>query len=360
MRMGAMRDKTDNYWMADLYGELQLEPPGAKRSWLAVVPGLLLVTIAACAALWLSEHYGAPAILIGLLLGFALNFAGEDVRLLPGLDLASQTLLRVGIVLLGLRVTFAEIASLGAGPFLALLAIMACVIGTGILAARLVRLDWQFGLLAGGATAICGISAALALWSIIGSKRVGQEGFAIVVLGTTLSSALALVAYPALAGALGLDDRQAGFLIGAAIHDVAQAIGGGFAFSDEAGAVATVVKLSRVAMLVPLLIVVGLLLQRGGTRDAGTGPALSLRRGIPWFIAGFVALVTLNSTVALPPMAGEWGASAASFFLLLAVTSAAIKANLSGILAHGWRSFVPVVGSTLVAFILALSFAHFI
>ena len=70
--------------------------------------------------------------------------------------------------------------------------------------------------------------------------------------------------------------------------------------------------------------------------------------------------MTLNSTVALPPTAGEWGASAASFFLLLAVTSAAIKANLSGILAHGWRSFVPVVGSTLVAFILALSFAHVI
>lgn len=351
--MGMMRGETDHYWMADLYGELQLAPAAEKQRWSAPVPGLLLVTVAALAALWLAQQYGAPAILIGLLLGFALNFTNSDQRLRPGLDFASQTLLRIGIVLLGLRVTFGEIAALGLVPFLALLAIMAAVIAVGMLSARLVGRDVQFGLLAGGATAICGISAALALWGIIGTKRVSQEGFAITVLGVTLASALALATYPGLSAMLGLSATQAGFLVGASIHDVAQAIGGGFAVSEAAGEVATVVKLSRVAMLVPVLLLTALFL---GSK--AQGQRFSIRQGVPWFIAGFVIVVALNSMLAIPAVVVDSGTTAAGFFLLLAVTSAAIKADLSGILAHGWRSFVPVASATFTAFVLALGVAR--
>ena len=168
----------------------------------------------------------------------------------------------------------------------------------------------------------------------------------------TLASALALATYPALAAMLGLTDTQAGFLIGASIHDVAQAIGGGFAVSDKAGEVATVVKLSRVTLLVPLLLLVALFLGR-----QGGGNRFSLRQGVPWFIAAFVAVVALNSFVQIPAAVGQAGASAAGFFLLLAVTAAAIKADLSGILSHGWKAFVPVAASTLTAFALALSIA---
>ena len=350
-----MRGKSDQYWMADLYGELQLAPREEKRAWTAVLPGLVLVGIAAIAALWLSDNYGAPSILLGLLLGFALNFASADTRILPGLDFASQTLLRIGIVLLGLRVTLSQIASLGLLPFLALIGIMAAVVGAGIVAARLAKLDWQLGLLAGGATAICGISAALALWSVIGSKRVGQEGFALTVLGVTLASGLALATYPALSTALGLSDTQAGFLTGAAIHDVAQSIGGGFAVSQEAGEVATVVKLSRVALLVPLLLLASWFL---GGAGAGEAKRFSLKTAVPWFIAGFVVLVIVNSLVALPQQIGDWGASVAGFFLLLAVIAAAIKADLSDILAYGWRAFLPVIAATLTAFVLALLVAR--
>ena len=350
-----MADKPDQYFMADLYGELQLAPQVEKRHWHAVVPGLVLVGIAAFAALWLSEHYGAPPILLGLLLGFALNFASADTRLLPGLDLASQTLLRLGIVFLGLKVTWSEIAALGLMPFLGLVAMMAAVIGVGLLTARLARLDLHLGLLAGGATAICGISAALALWGIIGSKRVSQEGFAITVLGVTLASATALATYPVLATSLGLTDAQAGFLVGASIHDVAQAIGGGFAISEGAGEVATVVKLSRVALLVPLLLLVAFFLGRSA---AGEGRTFSIRQGVPWFIAGFIAVVIVNSLVALPPQLGEWGGSLASFFLLLAVIAAAIKADLSQIFGYGWRAFLPVVACTLAAFSIALVMAQ--
>ncbi|GAA4043536.1 YeiH family protein [Parerythrobacter jejuensis] len=345
----------ETYWMADLYGELQLAEPAPRRSLVSYLPGLGLVLVASLAALWLSEHYGPPAVLMGLLIGLALNFTNSDTRLSPGLDFASQTLLRIGIVLIGLRITWAEIAGLGVQPFLYLVMIMAGVIAAGLLAARLLRQDLAFGLLAGGATAICGASAALALWSLLGEKRVSSERFTIVLLGTTIASAAAMTFYPAIAGFLGLSDQQAGFLIGASIHDVAQAIGGGFAYSDPAGEVAAVVKLSRVAMLVPILLLVSFVIARSDKdADGDVAEKLTLARALPWFIVGFILLVAINSLVALPDVVTKTGAEAASLFLLFAVTAAAIKSNLGGLLAHSLRSFGPVIITTLTAFLLAL------
>ncbi|WP_461455870.1 YeiH family protein [Parasphingorhabdus sp.] len=341
--------------VADLYGELQLAEPTQKKTLLSHLPGLMLVGVVSLAALWLSEHYGPPAILMGLLLGLALSFVNADKRLSTGLDFSSQTLLRIGIVLIGMRISFAEIGSLGIIPFIALIAIMTIVIFTGIIAARLFKLDPLFGLLAGGATAICGASAALALWSIIGTKRIDQSRFTIVLLGTTIASAFAMTFYPAIAGFLNLNDKQAGFLIGASIHDVAQAIGGGFSYSPEAGEVATVVKLSRVTLLAPVLIIVSMVLQKMAVKDTDpTSRKIGLRQGMPWFIVGFILLVGLNSLVVLPSSLVGAGNQLASTLLLFAVVAAAIKSNLAGLMSHGWHCFAPVIMTTAMAFLLSM------
>src|SRR3546814_10217648 len=114
--------------------------------------------------------------------------------------------------------------------------------------------------------------------------------------------------YPILAAERALSDTQAGFLIGASIHDVAQAIGGGFSFSPQAGEVATIVKLTRVALLAPMLMLVGLWLARAGGGDAAKR-RIPLR--LPWFILGFLALAAPNSLVALPRPAVDAGHMAA-------------------------------------------------
>lgn len=346
-------------WVADLYGEIQLAGPEQKTSWLSYLPGLLLIGVIALASLWLSEHYGVPAILMGLLIGLALNFVNVDKRLSAGLDFSSQTLLRIGIVLIGLRITFGEIVNLGWAPFLALASIMMAVIAIGILSAKLFKQDVMFGLLAGGATAICGASAALALWSIIGKDRVDQARFTIVLLGTTLASAFAMTFYPMIAGLLELSDKQAGFLIGASIHDVAQAIGGGFSYSTQAGEVATIVKLSRVAMLAPILLIVAITLQKLHLK--ATKPAsqkIGLRQGLPWFIVGFILLVAINSLFAIPTTIVQTGNQLAGILLLCAVIAAAVKSNMAGLLSHGWKSFGPVIIATFTAFALALGAAQ--
>ncbi|MGK2912087.1 MAG: YeiH family protein [Sphingobium sp.] len=337
---------------ADLYGDLLMETPQPQRRWQERVPGMAMAIVASLAAAWLSEHYGAPIILMGLLIGLSLSFVSAEPRLAPGLTFASHTLLRIGIVLVGTQITFAQIGSLGIGAFAALVAIMAVVMLTGIVVARLFKQDVMFGLLAGGATAICGASAALALWSLIGEKRIDQARFTIVLVGISVASALAMSFYPPIAEYLGLTDQQAGFLIGASIHDVAQAIGGGFSFSRTAGEVATVVKLTRVTLLAPVLAVVAFALRNQGAIDG-----VARRVQIPWFVLGFLVLVGVNTAVPLPPQVADGAHVASKALLLVSVTATAMKSQMAVLLTQGWRSFAPVIAATLVSFALSLAAA---
>lgn len=339
---------------ADLYGELQLEAaPPSKRRWRDYLPGIMVTAIAALAAAWLADHYAVPIVLMGLLIGLALSFLSQDPSTHAGLDLLSQTALRIGIVLVGARITAEQFAELGFLPFLLLVVIMLLVITLTVASARLFRQDRDAALLAGGATAICGASAALAIWTLIGQQRIDQARFTMTLVGITVASALAMSLYPVLAAELDLSDAQAGFLIGASIHDVAQAIGGGFSFSPAAGEVATIVKLTRVALLAPMLMLVALWVGRG---PAGSDrPRIPLR--LPWFILGFLALAAINSLIAVPAPLSAGASSTAQALLLLAIVATAMKARLHLLLDQGWRSFAPIIVATVTSFLLSLAAA---
>jgi uncharacterized integral membrane protein (TIGR00698 family) len=342
----------------DLFGEMYLaetspEPASdAGKPRETVFQGLIICAIAAGAAAWLSEHYMFPIILLGLLIGLSMSFVARDPRSHMGLDFASRTCLRFGVVLLGLQVTFGQIGSLGVEPFAALAAIMTVTFLAGIVGARLVGQSVYTGILAGGATAICGASAAMALYGIMGRERVNQSQFAITLVVVSLASALAMSLYPILAEYLNLTDEQAGFLIGASIHDVAQAIGGGYAFSQDAGSYAAIVKLSRVAMLAPVVIITGLAI--GGAGKAEGGP-LWKRLALPWFIVAFFGVVLLNSLVSIPMPIREFALSVSKGLLLIAVIATAMRSRLDLLMQTGIRPAIPVAIATLVS--LLASFA---
>jgi uncharacterized membrane protein YadS len=206
--------------------------------------------------------------------------------------------------------------------------------------------------LAGGATAICGASAALALYDVLGKERVDPARFTITLVGVAMASALAMSFYPALADALGMSDRAAGFMIGASIHDVAQAVGGGFAHSREAGEVATIVKMTRVALLPVVLFIVALMLARNGAGE--TGARKSHIPAIPIFLLLFLALVGLNSLIIIPHNVAEQSYAAAKALLLLAVTATAMRSRFHLLLNQGWTSFAPVIAATCASLIVAL------
>lgn len=335
---------------ADLYGDLLDVAPKGSLGWRTYLPGLLIASVAALAAAYLSEHYKAPIMLLALLIGLAFNFANADPRLHAGLGFASKTLLRWGIVLVGFQVTFAQIAGLGVPAFAALAAMVALVTLSGTVTARWIGRGAAFGTLAGGAVAICGASAALALSSILGEKRSSQAQLTLVLVAVSAASALAMSVYPALATMLHLSDDQAGFLMGASIHDVAQALGAGYSYSPEAGATATVVKLTRVALLAPALAVVAACYPReDGQAKSGIG--------IPWFVIGFFVVCGLNSFIALPTMVTATAKPAATALLVLAVTATGIRSPLNLLLEQGWKASLPVIAATIVSFMLALGAA---
>jgi uncharacterized integral membrane protein (TIGR00698 family) len=347
----------------DLYGEILLADPAPSpeperhRPFAALFPGLMLCSVAAGAAAWLADHYHFPLILLGLLVGLAMNFVSRDPASHKGLDFASRSFLRIGIVLLGLQVTLGQVADLGWASFGALLVVMAVAAGAGLLGAKLSGQTRYAGLLAGGATAICGASAALALYGVIGKDRLSQAQFALTLVGVSLASVFAMSVYPVLAAELHLSDQQAGFLIGASIHDVAQAIGGGYAFSNEAGTYATIVKLSRVALLAPLVALAGLWLSHEGGQ--GEGPSVSVwrRLALPWFITAFLAVLALNSVISIPAPVQTVALTASKLFLLLAVTATAMRSRMDLLIELGWRAAAPVLYASVASFGAALLLA---
>jgi uncharacterized integral membrane protein (TIGR00698 family) len=350
------QDINANY-IADLYGETYLaedNPAPRKRLMIsALFPGFVVVAVASVAATWFSEHYGMPVILAGLLLGLALNFVSAEQKVHPGLDFCGTSCLRWGIVLLGTQVTVMQIGSLGALAFLGLIGIMSLVMGAGLLGARLGGQSSYAGWLAGGATAICGASAALAIYAVIGRERLNQSQFTLILVGVALASAVAMSFYPLIAAQLAFTDKQAGFLMGAAVHDVAQSLGGGYSFSQSAGETATIVKLSRVALLAPAVALVGLAI---GSTD-GRSKSLASKLKLPWFIVAFFAAVAINSLVSAPAWVAQYGLIASKAMLLFAVTATAMRSRLDLLLSQGTKALFPVMLATLTAFVASAAFA---
>jgi uncharacterized integral membrane protein (TIGR00698 family) len=333
---------------ADLFGDLLDTQPAATRSRLREYwPGLAITIVASLAAAWISEHYGAPQMLMGLLIGLAFNFANADARLHPGLGFASKTLLRWGIVLAGLQITLVQIAGLGWQSFAAIVAMIGLVMAAGVLTAHAFGLSSAYGALAGGSVAICGASAAMALAAVLGEKRINQAQLTLVLVSIAAASALAMSIYPVLSHFAAFTDKQAGWMMGASIHDVAQALGAGYSVSDEAGQTAAIVKLTRVALLAPALAVVALFFPA----DSGTKKE---RLGLPWFVVGFLLLGAINSAVALPPQVTLWARHVTEACLLLAVTATGIRSPMHMLLGQGLRSASPVIVATLIALALGM------
>ena len=235
--------------------------PGAKLID-AVYPGLLVAGTIALASTWLAQHYTAPVMLFALLFGMAFHFLHEEGRCVAGIEFASRSVLRLGVGLLGVRITLSQIASLGPWPVATVIVGVATTILFGFLLARRLGLSSMFGVLSGGAVAICGASAALAIASVLPRNDTRERDTILTVVSVTALSTIAMIVYPIFATSIGLDHRLAGIFIGGTIHDVAQVVGAGYTISNETGDIATYVKLLRVAMLLPAVFAISFLYAR--------------------------------------------------------------------------------------------------
>jgi uncharacterized integral membrane protein (TIGR00698 family) len=308
----------------------------------SLAPGLVIAGLVALAASWLAEHYASPVMLFALLLGIAVNFLSQDPRCQPGLEFASREILRIGVALLGARITFAQVQSLGGSAMLLTAAAVLLTILCGIVLARSAGLSRRFGVLTGGSVAICGASAALAIASVLPRTPERERDTIMTVVAVTTLSTIAMVVYPLIVAAVGFDPHTAGIFLGATIHDVAQVVGAGYSVSNEAGDTATIVKLFRVALLLPVVLVISFLLQRPGAATAGEQrPPL-----LPLFLAGFAALVVVNSLGGLPEGVATVMQEASRWCLVLAIAALGTRTSLGDLAKVGWRPVAIIVGET--------------
>src|SRR5260221_1744404 len=304
-------------------------------------PGLAVAATVAIAATFLSVHYKASAMLFALLLGMALNFLAEEGRCLPGIQLASTTVLRTGVALLGLRITVAQVEALGWSTILLAAATVALTILAGIAVAKALKLGSALGTLTGGAVAICGASAALAIASILPKHKHAERDASFTVIRVTALSTLAMMLYPILVGALGLDDHAKGIFLGGTIHDVAQVVGAGYSVSQDTGDTATIVKLLRVAMLLPACLAIGLALHVRGSRAAPPAPVL------PWFGVVFALFVVVTSMGWIPAPVVEAGSIISRWSLVTAIAAIGMKTSLKSLVDMGLKPVMLVVLETL-------------
>jgi uncharacterized integral membrane protein (TIGR00698 family) len=307
----------------------------------AIFPGVLASGTIALAATWLAQHYNAPVMLFALLLGMAFHFLHEEGQCVAGIEFSSRTLLRIGVSLLGARITITQIADLGLGPILTVAVGVVSTIAIGMAAARLLGLRPMFGLLSGSAVAICGASATLAVSSSLPEHKDNERDTILTVVVVTALSTVAMILYPVLVKTVGLDDGRAGIFLGGTIHDVAQVVGAGYTISPETGDVATYVKLLRVALLLPVVFAVPVLFRLDRSRASAAPTAF------PLFLIGFAALVGFRSGGLLPSALIDLTNGVSRWCLVAAIAALGMKTSFKQVFAAGWRPICLMILETI-------------
>jgi uncharacterized integral membrane protein (TIGR00698 family) len=317
-------------------------PPSGSR-WRTLLPGLALGG-AVTAAAFLLRSLQLPgltrisplmlAILIGMLVR---NTLGRPEAARAGLAASLRGPLRLGIILLGLQVTLAEILGIGWAGLL--------ILAFALLSTYLLTL-WLGGRL-GVATGVCGASAIVAANTVV---RDGDESVAYALATVTLFGTLAMFSYPLVGAALELSPQIYGLWSGASVHEVAQVVAAGFARGQAEGEFATVAKLARVLMLAPLVIGMGLwaarkIADRGDTQSGGRAP-------IPWFVFGFLALVLLGDSGWIDPQWRSMANIATQVLLTFALAAVGLETDVRRLVAQGWQ---PLLLGALATAYIALS-----
>jgi len=310
-----------------------------------IAPGLLICIVIALASTFVSEHYGWPTLLYALLLGMAFFFLSISASTSSGIQFGSRTVLRLGVALLGARITLAQIIELGPAPILIVIGAIISTILFGRVASRVLKLDRAMGLLTAGATAICGASAALAISAVMPKHAKLERDTIFTVIAVTALSTLAMIIYPLIVEAIGFDKTEKGIFIGATIHDVAQVVGAGYMISDETGDAATFTKLLRVAMLAPVVLIVALVVARWGRGQVGS--TRGARAGLPWFLVAFVVIVAINSFGIIPSSVQDGMVDVSRWCLVVAIAGLGMKSSFQELAVLGWRPVALVVSETL-------------
>jgi len=306
--------------------------PFSKENRSYTLNGVLFIALFALSSTYLAEipwimKTGINSLIIAIVLGITYGNTLRHkmpIEWSPGIQFSAKQLLRLAIVLYGFRISFQQIASIGiTGLILDILVVsLTLVLGTFI-GVKLFKLDRHLALLISAGSAICGAAAVLAVESVLKSEPYK----ATVAIGTVvLFGTIAMFLYPFLQhlGILGFNDSQFGLFAGASIHEVAQTLVAGNNVSAQAGNIAVIVKMTRVLLLVPVLLLLSFYEKQRGVNHSN-----NIKTSIPWFAILFVITIGFNSLNLLPTITINIINKLDIFLLTMAMAAIGIETNLA-------------------------------
>ena len=328
-----------------------LQPAAAKSSdgqLKSIVPGLCLVSLIAMTAICL-RYIPGMALLSPMILAIVIgivwqNTIGTAVRMTPGIKFVLRRFLRLGIILLGFQLTVDQLFSLGGRE---LIIIMSALVGTFFFTmwlGRALGVDPKLAQLIAAGTSICGASAVIAANSV---TRAADEDVAYSVACVTVFGSIAMFLYPTMPDLFHLSAEDYGLWVGASIHEVAQVVAAAFQNGSTSGEHATLAKLSRVVMLAPMIVLLGLAI-RSAASETGK-PALQ----VPWFVLAFIGVIGLNSVITVAPEIREGIVSITVFLLTAALAAMGLETQIGKLKAKGIKPLL--VGFIASVFISAVT-----
>ncbi|UVO40366.1 putative sulfate exporter family transporter [Bradyrhizobium arachidis] len=328
------------------------------KSWIdrtaVIAPGLivaLLIAVVAGSLRRLPLVSVISPMMLAMLIGMTLhNVAGQPSWMRDGILFSQQRLLRIAIVLLGLQLTFAEIASLGAIALVILAAALSSTFVFTVHVARFLRVEEKLAKLIAAGTCVCGASSVVAANAVVGGK---EEDVTYAVACVTIFGTIAMLLFPLLPDLLQLNAREFGLWTGSSVHEIAQVVAASFQYGQIAGEMGTVAKLSRVMMLAPLVLAIGLLPRSGAEEGAAEAPRRA--PAAPWFVLGFVAATSINSIAEISVGLKSNLIWLTTFLLTVALAAMGMNTDLAKLRRRGFRP--ALVGSLASIYIGVFSLA---
>jgi len=307
---------------------------GAIAAALSVVPGLLLTSGIAAAAFGLHALPGISALspmILSIFIGIAVhNFIRTPTWARPGVAFSLRRILRLGIILLGLQLTAQQVVAVGGAGLAVILITLICTFLVTTWVGSLLGVNARLAQLIAAGTSICGASAVIATNTVTDAP---DEDVAYAVACVTVFGSVAMFGYPLLFEVLQLTPHIYGLWTGSSIHEIAQVVAAAYQGGTQAGDSGTIAKLTRVMMLAPVVLSLGLLARsRGGEARA--------RVPMPWFVLGFVALIVVNSLFAIPAAIKAPVGTMTVFGLSIALAAMGLETDIRRLRAKGLRPFL--------------------
>ena len=302
----------------------------------STIPGIVLVLFMTATAFAVRFVVPGAGILSPMILSIIAgmlfhNVVGTPHSATAGVKFTMRRLLRIAIILLGLQLTAAQIAAVGYSGVVVIALTLAATFLFTTWFGKALGVERKLAQLIAAGTSICGASAVIATNTVTNAH---DEDVAYAVACVTLFGSIAMFAYPLLPALLHLDARAYGLWSGASIHEIAQVIAAAFQDGQRAGEFGTIAKLTRVAMLAPVVIILGFMARRAASGHHG---AHKTSAPIPWFVLGFVAMVALNSLVAIPTETRTALVTATTFLLSMALAAMGLDTDIRKLRARGLR-----------------------